>query len=650
MKRAYKIVAFCVGCFMAGWTGVSWAAEGGAEIRLVNIDERSNTQGFVREYDGSQIDVVGRQKDAVETDIWLRTGFGNGLLDLGVKDINSSDESAFLDLVLGSYLSLNGNLDILTHRQAVTRNGTIIDGVWEPNGTLTDLVSDQHLLYKRAEGEFRLRLAYPGHPSYRLVSTYWEEHEKGSRPLAYYNRVNHKKYVGVQNLDRFTKDISAGVEADIGKGGVTYDYTARRFDERASTIDENYTGMKSGFENKYLKIVPNQKMNRHRIGFRYRLSSSFFVAAGASSRKRDNELNDFKLRSYSGHLSMAYRPTKNLRITGRFYDRIVQIDERTNFEDYDHEALDFYSLKADIKARYTGVDHAVFTLGYKPEHTYRRHTKDATEHFMNDATYLDGTFVAAETHENKVESKDTKHKFHAGAGIELPMDAELDLNYDLLLANRPAYESSPTNSHDRGIMLTVPCPQGYTLMAGWDNHSSENKEASFTNYKRSLNRFLVGAQWVEKKGRYTAGINYGLEDGKDKIDVYWGDTNTGYGCGGACQLRYEAGTPYEYKNSVLSGNVNANLSKGINVSVNSSYATSKAAMVTTKVDDGTTVNIPKVNPTDIRMFKWGVSVGYEITKDVTARMGYYQDHWMDKYDDRNDGRANVAELALSAKF
>ncbi|MFH1723484.1 MAG: hypothetical protein ABII00_02565 [Elusimicrobiota bacterium] len=654
-------------------------ASAGGEIRFVNIDNLGPTQGRVREYDG-------RQRDGFETDLWLRSAFGNTLLDLGAKDLNSGNdgayanstwrhlnsgnESAYLDLNVGSPLRLQGDLGILTHRQPVVLHGIIINDVYlnaadatpeyaSVNYFLNRFYGPEDLLFKRTESQAKLSLRCPTHPA-SLSLKYWREGERGAQPFAYYNG---NQYVTRQDLDRYTRDITGTIESGVGEGHVAYEFMTRKFAENAPTaVDSTDAGSNGIMLEKYLNIISDQSVRKHSLSGTYRLRPNLKVAGGLSSRTRERHETHYKMRANSAHAAVAYKPAKDLSITGRAYGRATKTEENEGHPMYLYDfpagtnagvdSLDFYSYKGDLKISYTGIKHVAFKAGYKPSHTYRRNAglHSERETFANAITYQDGVSHPAYTIENPTEAKDTRHAVSAGVDFSLPADAQLELEAEWLTANRSAYQFMSTSENEQNATLTVPFGQRTHFFASGGTLLSKNDKASFAKFRKRLSRILFGLMWMDKKDRGSAGLNCSFEDGEEIFDVFYDEKDPAAGSEGQIHLAM----PYQYKNHVISGNGTVNLPWNTSLSADASYIESKGDNLTLGVFNPyltPAVTAANLYPTDVRIIHWGVSAAYEAIKNVTARLGYNQSVWLDAYDGgANNGRAHVASFDLSAKF
>ncbi|MDE2291802.1 MAG: hypothetical protein KGL53_06945 [Elusimicrobia bacterium] len=626
----------------------------GGTVKFFSADKRGPTQGGVREYDGNLY-------NPVEADVWLKTDLDSVLIDLGVKDIGSSNESGRLDLNAGRYLGLESNFGILTHRQPVVSNGIILNGAWTPNRQAHVNYNGADLLFKRTEENAKLWLACPKMPFLRFLAGFWQEQERGTQPLGYDGKTaSPGEDVTSQEIDRHTTDVTVGLQADVAKGEVGYTYTARKFADRAPTaVDSAMTGSFSGYPNSDLSWVSEQRTDIHQLAFRFPLMADLHTAGGVGYTERTGRTNGYKVRIVDGNLGALYAPVKDLSVSARLYDHVMNTEVNDAFAAVNNAnapdpRMDFYQMRADVKARYTGIKNVALTAGYKPEHNYRRNGDQRPGDYSGDARYQDGTFQPTESELYGPAVEDTKQQFEVGADVELPADATLSAAYRLLTANRAAYENSPTLGHYKTVALYVPLGEETSFNVNWDG-SSEYSHRSPNNFSSRLNRLMFGLQWTQKEGKASLGTGYGFEDGRYRIDAYFGASNTAYNGNNVLNLIHEGNSDYSYKNDVLTANGMTKLPLKLVARGDAAYTISHAHWYVTQFDPYFTgaaagTHLSDINPSEVRIVRWRLELAREVYKDVSARVSYDQQQWVDKYDATQNGRIGVTEVALAAKF
>ncbi|MDE2039778.1 MAG: hypothetical protein KGO96_08865 [Elusimicrobia bacterium] len=631
------------------------AAEGsaGAEAKFFSADRRG-FQGNVREYDGNLY-------NPLEGSAWVKSDFGNALLDLGINDVGSSNESGRLDLNVGGYLGLDSSFGILTHRQPIVTNGIIQDGQWTPNTQTKVDYGGEDLLFKRTEENADLWLSCPRMPALRLLAGYWQETEKGTQPLGYDGTTGAtKEDVTSQQIDRFTRDVTVGAQADVGKGEVSYTYTARKFADKApSSVDSKIAGTFSGYPTADLSWVSEQRTDIHQAAFHFPLTADINAAGGVDYRERVGETNGYKVKVVDSNLGTLYLPAKDFSISARLYDHVMNTAVNNSFAAFDNASppdprIDFYQMRADVKARYTGIEHVALSLGYKPEYNYRRNADQRPGDYGDDALYQDGTFQPAETQFYGPQTKDTKHQVELMADFDLPAGASLSAGYRFLTANRAAYENSPTLGHYETVAIYVPLAETLAFNANWDG-IGEDSDRSPNNFKQRLNRVLFDLQWSRQDGKASLGGGYAYERGKDTIDAYFGASNVAFNGNNVVNLIHIPDSSYDYENHVISANGMACLPLKLTARANLSYTISNAHWFVTAFDPYFTgasvgVHLSDLAPTEVRITHWTVSLARELYKNLSARASYDEEQWVDKLDGSQNGRIGVSELSLSAKF
>ncbi len=653
MKRTIMTTLglFFVGIILSG-SGRAQAQEeppatsASGDARFVHSTEQGPSQAFNRRWDGKRYDVG-------EFDLDLHTGLEKALLDLDLGDLRSTTERGALDFSWGSAVNLKGDFDRLVHREDFLLNGMVINNQWTPNtqasSPITFNAPGTGNVLKRDFQEESLNLSLPDHPEYRLFGGEWLQHQYGDRALTIDNVVYS------QGVSNYTQQINAGVDADIiDKGQLYYEYVFRKFENNAPT----FTG-KNGF-------WPANDMTANKIAFRYNPSSSLSLAGGALERQRYSQFNGLTQYTYAGNLSAAYRPTKDLSLSARLYDRSVQNNPNAGFPGTSPgTAIDFLFLKGDFDARYTGIHNAVLNASYRPELTQRRNANQWAELFTDasNIVYQNVTIAANNTQANAAASQDTRHNLQGRITLQLPKDVELEFGEKYLIANAAAYENTPTLSNEPSVNITVPLPQRLIWTGNFTDSRSENQRCTMTNFKSTKDTFMTGMTWSEAKGRGSVGFFYTFEEGTDTINAWFGLSNSAqyYSAPNknsfytVSPLINAPAAPYNYKNHVLSVSATARPVEKLRLMGDVSYTDSEGTFLTSQVFDpyftgapGSTVQA--FNPTDLRILRYGAHVNYELAKYVSARAGFRQSSWIDRIDSSNDGRESVYDLGVSAKF
>jgi len=607
------------------------------DARFVHSTEQGPSQAFNRRWDGKRYDIG-------EFDLDLHTSLEKALLDLELGDLRSTTERGALDFSWGSAVTLKGDFDRLVHREDFLFNGLVINGQWQPSNAVTFKNPGISNVVKRDFQEESLDLSLPDHPEYRLFGGQWLQHQYGDRALTISNAVYS------QGVDNYTREINAGVDADItDKGQLYYEYVFRKFENNAPTV-----ASKTGF-------WPANDMTANKIAFRYNPSRSLSLAGGALERQRYSQYNGLTQYTYAGNLSAAYRPTKDISFSARLYDRSVQNNLKTGYPaappSSPGTAIDFLFLKGDFDARYTGIHNAILDASYRLESTQRKNAGQWVELFNDpkNIVYQDVTISANNTQSNAAAVQDTRHNFQGRITLQLPKDVELEFGEKYLMANRGAYENSPTLSNEPCVNITVPLPQRLIWTGDFTDSRSENQRSNLTNFKSTKDTFMTGLNWSEAKGRGSVGLFYTFEEGTDSINAWFGMSNTARGGNNVTPLINEPAAPYNYKNHVFSVSATAKPVQKLSVTGDASYTDSEGTFLTSQVFDPYFTSAPgstfqSFNPTDLRILRYSARANYELAKYVTVKVGFRQSSWIDRIDSINDGRDSVYDLGVSAKF
>jgi hypothetical protein len=615
-----SLVIILAGTLPAQAQGEPAADSAFAEARFVHNTEQGPNQGLVRRWDGKTYDIV-------EFDLGLRTGWREALLDLDLSGLRSTNEQGSLDFSLGSFLTLKGEIDRLTHREPFMRNGVVTNGRWTPNpGTTFDpgaqLTGKEAV--QRDYHQEEIVVSLPQHPAYRLFAGQWEIHHYGSRAWSLSNKVFR------QDVFNFTQEYHGGLDADIAdKGQTYYEFAVRKFHNAAGS-----PATEQG-------VWPDRNLMTNKVALRYNLSDRLSLAAGALARQRHSQFNGTTQSSYSGHLSAAYRPTKDLSLSARLYGRSLGATHNNVFANGGQATvrpMDILFLNGDFSLRYSGIRHAVLSASYKPKLTNRKNSGLWTSMYAP-ATYRDGT---SPPQSNGPAHQDIRHDLQGSIAIQFPQDVELEVGYRHLQANAAAYENTPTLSQSPSATLTVPLPRRLTWTAGFEETTSRNQKGSFTDFRRKVDTFLTGLTWSEAKGRGSAGVSYAFEEGTDKIFAYYYDRTN------ANAMR-APDAPYEYKNHVLSADAMLRPHRRVRVAANVSYTDSQNSALGSQILSDV-FNVQTMNPSDLRILRYGLNARYELAKNFDARGGFRQESWVDRVDSLNDGRNTVYDLGVSAKF
>ncbi|MBI4422624.1 MAG: hypothetical protein HY554_02790 [Elusimicrobia bacterium] len=633
-----------------------------AAVTVFDLKETGASQNRAREYDGR------REGAGIEGDVSVRSAFGKALVEAEGTRLNSGSDSAMLDLLAGPWVRLSGSLDLLRHRQAMTQNGNVFDSSWVGHAvasdrwaSVRDWVPDfggdtRHLGFKREETAGKLSLRDQRSPVWVTLG-WWREAERGAR--AHYWYVNSDNNVGPQSINRYTRELSAAVESRIGENGYAgYAAETRKFSDAASTLmDTRTSGVYGALPRNMLNWVSEQAVLKHTLSGSYRFSPSLTVAAGASTRNRKHYLTQYSMTANSAHLGASYRPSKDWALSSRLYARATKTNENTGSPQYrmtgtdaGADAVDYYSYQGDFKARYTGFKNVALSLGYKPQHTFRRNAGSfiETATFADAAVHQDGVAFLGGQRTNPTEATDTRQTVKADADFALPNDAELSVGAVEMRADRGGYQAMPTRRSDQTLSLTLPVTRQVQVIGMGGLTYAANTKASFARFKRRTAWTQFGGQWTDAEDRGSLGAYYGYENARDTFDAFWGDATTTPGNAPIVHVL----VPAKYTNHTVSATGDAKLPKGFGLDGNVTYGLSEGHNPMNPADfrlEGG-AQLTDYNPTDIRTMTWGAGLSYAPIKDVSARLGYSQDIYYNNYLTDDNGQARVVSLTASAKF
>jgi hypothetical protein len=596
-------------------------------------------QGFVRMFDGDRYDIG-------ELDVFDHSAWKSGLLNLNADDLRSGNENGDLDFSWGSAVSLKGDVDILTARTPFYAGGTIINNQWNPNPYnyqySTNTTNSQDYFKRNFQNE-EITLSLPTHPEYRFFAGNWLVQDRGTQPQNASTGVEYQN-----NINRFTRENSLGLDGDISDKGQAYvEYSFRKF------MDYSVGFPSTTLKTQPTKLnIPNQDVNSYKLAFRYNPSVNLSFAGSAITRARQNQFNGFTQFNYAGNLSTSYRPSKDLSLTARLYENAYQTHPNDGFSagaGAIADDIDFLFLKGDFDARYTGLDNAVLTASYRPDYTRRSGAENWAINYSA-LSYQTGVIIPANIQYMEPALENTNQNFQAGLTLNLPHDVELELSEHYLMANRAAYENQPTMSNEPSVTVTVPLPQRVNLMGSFTDSRSENTRSNNIDFMSVKDTVMTGLNWSDIKGRGSLGFFYTFEEGTDSMNAWYGGSSSAFA------NIYEPTAPYNYKNNVLTVNGTAKPIEKLSLNGNVSYTDSEGTFLTSQVFDpyftGTSAGstFQAWNPTDLRIVRFGVNAKYDLSKQIALRAGYRRQSWIDRFNSANDGRSDSFDLGFNAKF
>lgn len=633
-------------------------------VRFLNL-ETSGDRRYVQEYDG-------RHQGSLEADLEFSATGSDTFVDFGGYDLNGPNAGGYFNMNIGPSVAVKGKFLKLSHRVPVAKAGVIMNGRFVSGldrnvdiyATLvpmtTDYTSASRVLFDRTESEAKVAYSLPGKTDSKLTVGIWQEDEVGTMPGRYSQNINQAVAVDV---NRQTRDISLGLNSGIGESAFSLDYTHRNFSDSAQMSVSS-----AGVDGSLIKVdkpqTPSHVMNLYDVRFRTGVGSAVPVTGTLSARTRTSGHNKYTGSAYTANLAASYKPAKKVYLTAKAYGRVAGIYENQSFVDDKGKPwgdasgpapqINHSNIAADLKARYEFSDKLSFTGGYKYENNYRKNAENYEEVFVKDATYQDGTYISSNTQSNAVAVQDTKQTFSAGVGVMLPFDMELEASYQKMTANRAVFESLATDQNTGEVSLNAPLPFSLNLTASASYLDEKNEKSNLTDSTLHQNSYVAGLDWAGTS-RLSAGVYYAYEQASFRSTGWFGDANNPTGVVQIVNLMRMPGMLYRYENNVYGYHARMKLNNEFSLTGRGSYTVSRGANpVNLNIFRATTIPVTVSNlaPTDLRLASGALVLKYAPAayKDISARLGYRRDMYLDKVVTANSGAVNTMDLALSARF
>jgi hypothetical protein len=489
--------------------------------------------------------------------------------------------------------------------------------------------------------------------------------------------VNKLNYANQAFVDNLTQDVTLGLGTNLGPhGAVANDATVRFFTDGAEIVSIPIATGKPADSTK--NRLPSQHVYSDEVKLRYDLAKDLALTGVLNGRERQNQFNGYHSRSYLANLATTYRASKDLSLTARLYGRYFQIFENQNFKDVNGEfgegsQIDENAFKAELSGNYKAHEKVRVKADYKVELTHRRDS--GTEVFAGPATYADGYLNnGSNVQSNAAAKEDTKHTVNLGVTAELPFQAEAELAYQKMRANRSAFEGLPTDRDDASLSFVAPLPKGVTFTAGAEYLKERNRTSTLSAFKQISQILRAGLDWAVTN-KVSLGADYTRDYTKYLTEGWFGIADTTTSSGRTVistgRLVHEGGMTNRQKNDTAGAHARVVLPKGFLAMGNASYTRSLGQVGLTQFY-GNNVEVPvafqavpnsqawttpgamitDLAPSDVRIWRGGLSLSYtpEKLKHLTARAAYRVDDWVDRVDSRNSGRASIYSANVSAKF
>jgi len=407
--------------------------------------------------------------------------------------------------------------------------------------------------------------------------------------------------------------------------------------------------------------IQSTQWNVNEVKFRCSPSPTMAFTGTLANSDRKNEFNGYRVKTYSGSLAGSFAPAKDLSLTARLYSRGTLVrenqfltrDERRGTGD--DSQVDKNTFRGDFQARYR-LGPAHLKGNYRLEYNTRRGAPVVP--FDTAGIYQDGLVVSSNTQATVMAAQDTKHILSLGLAYELPLDIEIEAEIKRLIANRPVFDALPNWQDTADLSLAVPLPKNLSLLGAVNYLQERNNMSNLMKGSRTQALYMAGLSWMSKF--VSLGADYQHENARTYSEGYFGATN--YVSRNNTYLRtliHDPGMYYKEINDTLGGNVRVALPKGIALKGQGSFTRSVLripvnipAAVQRQVAGEDHGDVTDLGPSNVGIYQLGFGVEYhpEMFESFSAKLGYRTNQWSDKNDSRNNGRVNVVETSLSAKF
>lgn len=643
---------------IVGASGLSARAEGGttatytAGARYVDLDFK-NSRGLVQEYNGKYY-YVGHG------DVSVSNQGSRGLFDISVNDIGSIEENAALRLDTAGGLRILGSYDVISHRQPYFNNTTLVNGVVTVNPYMNfKAPRDDNSLFKRRESLLSAGYVSPTDSAKFLTLEYWMVNKKGDQSYRYSTSNVAEAFV-----DNTKQDITLSGGTSVGeRSAVSLDLIRSEFKDEAALTYVGTTMVKPS--------LGRQQMGAAELKWRCEPSKKLALTGAFTARERVNLVNQYKTEAAVGTVNASYKATSKLSLTGRAYVRAVQVDENIGFRSFtsgtaNTSEFDKNTLRGELQANYQALEKMRLKAGYKMQLDHRR---DAPEEvFTGAATYTDGFHAAASTQRNAVAREDTKHTFNVMIEGELPGGIEADAGVKRLIANRAAFENTPTWKDEAEVGLMALLPGHVDVWARYGYTMERNAKSQLMFYSSKGHVYRAGVDW-EMNSKASVGADMSYDVQRYHQVAYFGTNNTitsGTRTTDATGRLPRLPLLNHTENSTVGGHTRFTLPAGFVALFNGSYSVMKGVSSLNLTSDQLTAynvaaaigitpvgtNVGDLAPINIHVARGTAALEFtpEKFKNLTARASYSVDDWVDKYDTSNSGRASIAQVGASMKF
>lgn len=623
-----------------------------AAARYIDLDFRGS-RGQVQEYDG-------KVYNTVHGDVSVGNQGTEGLFDISVKNIGSTEEEASLSVDHKSGFKASGKYQNMYHRLNFLRVGETINGAWVPKTAIDarSISPGQEVKIRRTEGEFNLGFVNPENAARFLAVQYWAVEKRGSR---YWSSSGANIKADNVDVNSIKQDITIALGTNIREAtALSVDYIRSQFEDKAEVLYAPFGGLTGSSNNGGLtkRREPTQQANAAEFKFRHDVSKNLALTGAFTGRQRENLRTGYKFNAAVGAINAAYKVSSKVSLLAKLYTRIYQVDENLAYfptlgpgdalEHVNTHQFDKNYVRGEFIANFRPIEKVHVKAAYKLENTTRR---DAPTQFYSTNRYFTDGYLVNVPWNNETAHSDVRHTFTVGVKAELPLGIGADAQYKKLIANRAAFVNLANQQDDINGTLSVELPKDVSVYAMAGFLKERNTENNYARYSQSKNTYRAGLDWAA-----TSKMFFGM-DATYETARWYHELYLGSGAATPIVGTYHSSAATYQRNAVAGVHGKVVCPKGFVVSGDGTYTRST---VGTPIDyrftgAGSTPPYSTVNdftPSEIHIARGTLILEYtpEKLKNLTARASYSVSDWVDKMDDQNSGRASVAQLGASMKF
>ncbi|MCL5774302.1 MAG: hypothetical protein M1536_08005 [Firmicutes bacterium] len=604
------------------------------------IDSRGTNQSFVREYDGR-----GGNNNTLKPDIKDffyrdRTKDGDSSWELGLSYPIMGDEHVHFYYDAGSNVTLKASIEGLTHRIGRYQYGVIVGGQYmqQPYGqggaksSTIDLTNGADFFINRQYLDFSLDFRIPKWHPVRWLLKFSDEMKNG--------QVERRYSVGptqdLQYIARETKTFDAGFESKLGKkNALAGHYYVVQFNDTAPLI------YSAGFADQTPWQQPNFVTRAGGVKLRGDLTEniSYNLGYGSKNRKNLSTLNTIDISNFNAGIS--WRPDNNWIVNAKFQKNDTNRSKllQTRFA----PAIDalplnnLYITVGELGVTYLGRNNLVLEGGYKYEQFSRPNANNHMETFTAPAA---GLFNGP---------NDSNYKATLSLGLKaVPVkNVNIEVLYKNISSDKPDFRRGVAGQGNNFSAALEYLPSDmFMAFANYNNNDQKSNDGTFTDRLTTYDLGFIAK--INSKWGITG--RYGLEDGLYTSDFYW--FYSGALPHGAPKPN-EYGTPFEYKNNILSGEIYYNIKEGTKLrgvyTETKSTATNRITTGSERFPVGTGV-VTELVPLNIRIRRGTIGIDYKVKTNYSLFLDFGMESWADTFNTINNGSATIIQGGINTRW